>query len=113
VKAAIDVLSDFQSKGRMVAVLGDMLELGDSEQDYHVKIGEYLQTKKIDALFTVGDLAVNYLKKFKGEFKGHFPDKTKLTSALKDYLRPGDTVLIKGSRRIALEDVSEMMKEIG
>jgi UDP-N-acetylmuramoyl-tripeptide--D-alanyl-D-alanine ligase len=110
-KAAIDILANSPSSSRLIAVLGDMLELGEMEIEYHEIIGQYLQSKKIDALFAAGELAANYLNKFNGSFKEHFEDKEHLAEALIGYLKPGDTVLIKGSRGIAMEEITEKLME--
>ena len=109
-KAAIDVLAGFPTSGKRVAVLGDMLELGKDEVRYHREIGGYLSQKNIDALLTFGPLANHYLDTFDGAYKKHFDNKTKLAAAVKDYIQPGDAVLIKGSRGIALEEVSKLFK---
>ena len=105
-KAAIDVLSDFPAFGKRVAILGDMLELGTDEVKYHEAIGEYLQLKKIDSLYAVGNLAANYLAKFNGHLKDFYNDKDTMFDALKNKLQRGDVVLIKGSRKIALETIT-------
>jgi UDP-N-acetylmuramoyl-tripeptide--D-alanyl-D-alanine ligase len=109
-KAAIDTLSEFPSKGRKIAVLADMLELGEREIAFHKEIGEYLSLKRADALFAYGKLGEIYIENFDGKFKMHFTDKKQLTSELKDYMRPGDIVLVKGSRGMALEEVSEAFR---
>lgn len=109
-KSAIDVLAAFPTSGRSVAVLGDMLELGSDEVQYHKEIGEYLSLEKIDALFTFGPLSHHYHDKFLGKFKSHFDNKMKLTESLRKFLKPDDVVLIKGSRGIALEEISSQFK---
>jgi UDP-N-acetylmuramoyl-tripeptide--D-alanyl-D-alanine ligase len=105
-KAAINVLADFPAFGKRVAILGDMLELGTDEVKYHEAIGEYLQMKKIDSLYAVGNLAMNYLTKFNGQLKDFYNDKDNMFDALMNKLQRGDVVLIKGSRRIALETIT-------
>jgi len=109
-KSAIDTLTDMRGGGRLVAVLGDMLELGEKRVNYHVEIGEYLQQNNINALFATGKLAEHFLEKFKGDFKKHFHDKQQLMVELRKFLKPDDIVLIKGSRLIALEEVSENLR---
>jgi len=109
-KSAIDTLSELRSRGRLIAVLGDMLELGENRMNFHIEAGKYLQQKNVDALFAIGSLAGHYLNKFKGDFKEHFDNKKQLMLRLNEYLRSGDVVLIKGSRRIALEEVSENLR---
>lgn len=110
-KKAIDILAGYPATGRKVAVLADMLELGDSKVEYHLEIGEYLTSKRIDSLFATGDLAAHFLEKFKGKYKKFFKDKDCLSAELKDYLKPGDVMLIKGSRGLTLERVLEALLE--
>lgn len=54
-KASIDVIDT--AIGRKVCILGDMFELGKDEKQLHFDVGEYLGTKSIDVLLTVGSLA--------------------------------------------------------
>lgn len=108
-KAAIDMFVEYPITGRRIAVLGDMLELGDDEIKYHEEIGTYLKNLKIDALFTSGELSKYFLTNFTGGYKMHFDDKKELVDELQSYLKPGDGVLIKGSRGIALEQVTEQL----
>lgn len=103
---AIDVLMEYPSKGRKVAVLGDMLELGEKQNQFHIDIGQYLNKQNIDALFAYGELSQFYLEEFNTGYKEQFDDKGKLTQSLKDYLQEGDVVLIKGSRGMALEEIT-------
>jgi UDP-N-acetylmuramoyl-tripeptide--D-alanyl-D-alanine ligase len=112
-KQALDVLADYKSTGRKIAVLGDMLELGDREEAYHVEVGEYASQKKVDILLSYGNLAENYLADFKGAFKKHFDNKKALAEYLKQNLKTGDVVLIKGSRGMALEDISQVFRGQG
>ncbi len=107
---AIDVLADYPSKGRKVAVLGDMLELGDDREEFHKEIGFYLNLKNIDALFAYGGLSESYLTKFKGDEKEHFNNKNELIRRLRQYLNEGDVVLVKGSRGVAMEEITMAFK---
>ncbi len=109
-KSAIDVLAEYPSKGRKIAVLGDMLELGDNQDDFHVEIGRYLNLKNIDAVFAIGKLARLYLNEPGTGENEHFNRKDKLALRLREYLQPGDVVLVKGSRAIALEEISKMFR---
>jgi UDP-N-acetylmuramyl pentapeptide synthase len=110
VKSAIDTLVEYPANGRKIAVLADMLELGENEKLYHREMGEYLSLRRIDALFAYGKLGELYIESFGGNFKMHFTDKKQLTSELKDYIRPGDVVLVKGSRGMALEEIGESFR---
>tara|TARA_B100000427_G_scaffold274781_1_gene243067 strand:- start:5374 stop:6501 length:1128 start_codon:yes stop_codon:yes gene_type:complete len=89
--------------GRKIAVLGDMLELGDYSQKEHQAIGKLAIDYGIDMLFLYGQ-AMSVLQVADLPFY-HFEDKVVLTEQLKTEIKMGDTVLVKGSRSLAMEDI--------
>lgn len=104
-KAAIDVLGDI-AEGRAVAVLGDMLELGDYSAKAHRQIGLYLAEKKIKAVIGVGDQIRHTVRAAKesGVSEAVFcQNHQQADDALGRLLLPGDTVLLKGSRGMKME----------
>ena len=111
VMAAIDTLCDIKTDAdngaRRVAVLGDMLELGENSPEYHEKIGEYAAKKGIDKLICYGKMSKFTAKKADelGLHAGCTEDKGMLLEYLKMTLRPNDTVLFKASRGMKLEEV--------
>ena len=97
--AAIDTLRNV-SDGRCAAVLGDMLELGEIAVDAHRKVGEQLADSKIDLLITVGELARHIAAA--AEESGiaesaACADHAEAQKELSKRLKPGDTILVKGS----------------
>lgn len=109
-QGAIDMLTLYHARRRRIAVLADMLELGDNQAEFHVEIGWYLKAKNIDALFTFGDLSKYYGQRFDTGFKQHFANKLELIKRLRQFLRPGDVVLVKGSRGMAMEEVTQAFR---
>lgn len=112
VKAALDVLGGFSGPGKKIAVLGDMLELGKASIDSHFEIGEYAARLGVDYLLAYGDLARKYVQGFTGITPGkaeYFSNKPELIRVLKEVARPGDSVLIKGSRGMKMEEVVEAL----
>jgi UDP-N-acetylmuramoyl-tripeptide--D-alanyl-D-alanine ligase len=106
-RAALDDLAETASRGRharRVAVLGDMLELGPGERDYHAAIGDHAESREIDVLVTVGPLAAAMTDRFDGE---SYPvaDAAEAAALLPELLAPGDAVLVKASRGVGLEVV--------
>lgn len=98
--AAIDILAGFS--GRTVLVLGDMGELGSWAEQAHREVGSYA-AGKVDALYAVGPLMAHAVAAF-GDTGRHFADQASLISALG--AEQGDTtILIKGSRSAAMEQV--------
>jgi UDP-N-acetylmuramoyl-tripeptide--D-alanyl-D-alanine ligase len=86
-----------------------MLELGRDEIAFHKEIGEVLDKAGVEALFAFGKLAKYYLDKFRAGKKVHFDDKHELSFALKEYARSNDVILVKGSRGMALEEITDFM----
>ena len=106
VKAAIDILLELGDGRRKVAVLGDMLELGEKEQEMHYEVGEYL--KNIDVLLTVGRLAehIAFGAKCAGLTKDNIyccKDNMSAVAKLEEILQLNDMVLVKGSRGMHME----------
>ena len=108
-RVAIETLTSYPGQGRRIAVLGDMLELGQDKVAFHVEIGEFLEKAGVGALFAFGKLALHYLANYHTGHKAHFDDKRELSSALQKYVRPDDIVLVKGSRGMALEEITDFM----
>src|ERR1051325_1543092 len=108
--AALKTLAAFSGSGRRIAVLGDMGELGSQGEALHREIGETLRQLGIDALFTIGDLG-HFIHLAAGpSLGGHSKNCAELIAQLANFVRPGDVVLLKASRRIQLERVVEGLK---
>ncbi len=108
--AAIDTLVEV-ANGRKVAVLGDMLELGHIAVEAHRQIGEKLAQCNIDIVVTVGPLAMHIVdaasdQGVKVAVACHSHDEA--SEFLKKIIEPGDTVLIKGSRGMKMENMVNM-----
>ena len=114
-EASLKTLSSVVGGGRKIAVLGDMLELGDIAQDAHRKIGRLVREAGIDIFFAMGSFSKDFAR---GAIEaGMSPerinvatDKTSLIKGLKNIIRQGDVILIKGSRVTAMEEVVEELK---
>lgn len=102
VKAAIDVLASCE--GEKILVLGDMAELGSMTTKSHREMGQYARDKGIDQLFVVGRFGEHTARGF-GVKTATFADKDELVGALLPLLGTGVTVLVKGSRSAAMEQV--------
>jgi len=104
-RAALDELAATarrDRRARRVAVLGDMLELGEAEGELHQEIGEYAAEAGVDLLVTVGSRAQRMVAGFGGEAR-NVPGAADAARLLPGLLRPGDIVLVKGSRGVGLE----------
>lgn len=98
------------AKGRKIAVLGDMLELGSFSEEAHRMVGEYAAECGVDLLYTVGEeskyMADSALKSGLKNVR-NFTDKKELTEILINELQKGDTILFKASRGMKLEEIFE------
>ncbi len=110
-RAAIDDLAGAPA-GRRVAVLGDMLELGEQGPALHREIGRHLSERGIELLVAVGPLAAQTAEAFPGESRS-YPDAQAAAGQLAGLIEPGDAVLVKGSRGVGLEAVSAALREAG
>ena len=108
VKNALEVLSLFS--GQRVAVLGQMLELGELSAQEHRKVGELLNSLGIDVLVAYGPDTYEAYRVFKGE-KFYFEEREELLSFFKELPLDGKAILVKGSRGNRLEEVSQILRE--
>lgn len=119
--AALDVL-EICSKGRpgrSIAVLGDMLELGDAGPELHRLVGESLVEMHINQLYTLGQGAyqIGVGARQKGMSSRAIHDNRerdnfkKTAKDLVKHLRPGDVVLFKASRAVGAEKIIDYVKE--
>ena len=101
INAAVDILTGFA--GRTVLVLGDIGELGDWAEQGHRDVGAYA-AGKVSALYAVGPLMLHAVNAF-GEHARHFATQAELIAALRAEQNSQTTILIKGSRSAAMENV--------
>ena len=105
-RAALDNLAERAGPRRRVAVLGEMAELGPQAPAYHHEVAEAVRVAGVDELIAVGTLARDYLAATNG--RGRWvATADEAAAALRGMVRPGDVVLVKGSRAVGLEVVAE------
>jgi len=109
--AAVQVLSEMP--GYRVMVVGDMAELGDESEACHVQVGEAAKASGIDCVLSAGILS-QAISQASGVGE-HFANKTALITRLKELVTEHQivTVLVKGSRSAALEEVVHALQENG
>ena len=104
---ALEVLNEFPAQGKKIAILGDMLELGDYEENEHMKIGKFVAGINVDVIVGVGERSHWIVE---GAKKSGFSGETSLCGTAEEAakwllsLREGDVLLIKGSRALQLEN---------
>lgn len=112
-EAALDLLAAV-AKGRKIAILGDMLEMGDYGPEAHIQVGRYARNKA-DVLVAIGPLST-YTKQGWDEgatgedlLSSWFPDKQSAGDFLGQLIRPGDTCLVKASRGFEFERLVDLL----
>lgn len=110
VRAALQVLATYPKGGRRIAVLGDMLELGELGPAAHQEMGEVAAALHLDGLVTVGVLgaiigAAAAQAGFPSGRVACLADNAAVIAHLEQMLQPGDLVLIKGSRGMRMEEI--------
>lgn len=106
VRMGLDTLMEFNTRGKKYAVISDMLELGKNSRKEHSEIGKYAVKLNPDFLFTTGkesEQIFNSARKLKNNI--HFREKESLINMLKQMLKSGDIVYLKGSRGMKMEEV--------
>lgn len=114
--AALEVLSvsQPQARGRRIAVLGDMLELGDDEQAMHAGIADLAVLADIDVIHTAGPLMAHLHGALGVGKRGlHCVDAAEMARSLPRELQAGDVVLIKGSKGSKISTVVDALRNLG
>ncbi len=104
-RAALAVLGEIEPEGsgRRIAVLADMLELGEQGPALHAGLADAVEEAGVDVLYTVGPLMANLHSAVPAYMRGpHMSKAWELEAFLKEVLRPGDVILFKGSNGMKL-----------
>jgi UDP-N-acetylmuramoyl-tripeptide--D-alanyl-D-alanine ligase len=115
-RAALKALATMSEGRRSVAVLGHMAELGPDANAQHEALGGHARGLGIGVLIAVGEQAraIATGAALEGSYHGEsqwVPDATAAVARLEEELRPGDVVLVKGSRSAAMEVVAQALVE--
>jgi UDP-N-acetylmuramoyl-tripeptide--D-alanyl-D-alanine ligase len=105
---ALEAVAARRGGGRAIVVLGEMAELGPDVPRWHAEAARHATQLGIDVLLAVGDAARRYLEGATAPLECCWlPDTTAAAEMLTRIVRPGDVVLLKGSRAACLERVAE------
>ncbi len=115
-KAALAALAGFAPKRRTIAVLGDMLELGDGAVAFHREVGRAAGQLHIDYVFVTGDFAESVrdgaAEAGMSRHALHVCDTLEsLAGQLREIIAPDDVILLKGSRRMKMEKILEYVEQ--
>jgi UDP-N-acetylmuramoyl-tripeptide--D-alanyl-D-alanine ligase len=111
--AALQTLQDIPCKGRRVAVLGDMAELGAHSEAAHVEVGRCAAESGVGQLFAVGQMAPVMARAAREAGLNRvfeFLDVEAAAPAVKSFVKAGDVVLLKASRATHLERIVELLR---
>ena len=118
VKKALETLVEVAQNHRKIAILGDMLELGEKTDFYHRETGKKVSKLSIDVLITLGKggriIAQSFLEngaKKDQVFSFEKNEKKHLIKKLRDLVRPRDFILLKGSREMQMEEILQFWQE--
>ena len=112
-KAALDLLAQQQAYSRRIAVVGDMLELGEESLREHQALGDVLNRPEFDRVLTCGPLMQALDSRLLPQKHGGWaPDVQALWPLLEQEIQPGDSLMIKGSNSIQLSRIIELFKKM-
>ena len=118
VKSALKTLVEVGQKNRKIAILGDMLELGEKADFYHREIGKEVAKLSIDILITVGPGGKIVARSSQEEgmeeervFSFEKNEKLNLAKKLLSLTKIGDFILLKGSREMKMEEILEFLQK--
>ena len=110
-KSALAVLAQIDRGKRKIAVLADMLELGDMAEELHFDVGAFAASVDVDVLIAVGSLA-KFIAKGAASAKRNvatysFLSNDEAFACLKSLIQPEDCILVKGSRGMHMEGIAK------
>lgn len=113
-KSGLEILGKVNNGGRKIAVLADMLELGEYSEECHRLVGKYVSASKADLLCAVGKesqaMAEAVIESGKAEVI-YFGGREEALAYLLDNVKPGDAVLCKGSRGMGLDKIAGALRD--
>ncbi|KQP52742.1 UDP-N-acetylmuramoylalanyl-D-glutamyl-2,6-diaminopimelate--D-alanyl-D-alanine ligase [Methylobacterium sp. Leaf108] len=113
IRAALSTLATVETgpRGRRIAVLGDMLELGQAGEEHHRALADAVEAGGIDHVFTAGPLMRHLFEALPMSRRGlAAATSADLVDPLLGFVRPGDVVMVKGSNSIRMGRIVEALK---
>jgi UDP-N-acetylmuramoyl-tripeptide--D-alanyl-D-alanine ligase len=113
-KAALRTLVELDAQGQRIAVLGEMRELGEESESGHREVGETAATLKVDYLIAIGNVARTIAEEARRaglQNSSTVASTAEAAELLAELAKPGDLVLIKGSRLARTEQVIEAFRD--
>ncbi len=107
--AGLEILKN--EERRKVAILGDILELGEYAEEIHKKIGEFLNDTNIDLIITAGKDSQFIHNEISEKEKHHFANVNEVIEKLDTLLKENDVVLIKASNGMKFDAIANKLRE--
>lgn len=109
--SALQALSDYETLGRKIAVIGDMTELEEFTIPMHQKMGEHVSHFAPDVFIAFGPSMRHAYDTYSGKIKQHFLTHDEAANYLKSIMRKNDVVLLKGARAMMMEKIFIALQE--
>jgi UDP-N-acetylmuramoyl-tripeptide--D-alanyl-D-alanine ligase len=114
-KSGIQVLLELEGMKRRIAVLADVLELGEISAQCHYEVGLYISEQKIDEVVTIGKEAYHIAKAIQDKkapvLTSSFMNNQEAIEYLLNHIKPGDGILVKGSRGMKTDEIVKAINE--
>jgi len=113
--ASIDVLADIKpfAKGHRIAIIGDMLELGEHAKTHHAELKETVLGAGLDQLICVGKNMKSLWDAVVGQINGaHFENSNDAADYIKSEIKNNDVVMVKGSKGSRMDIVVDRLKNL-
>ena len=114
VRAALALMGQLkpQGRGRRIAVLGDMLELGEHSEKLHTELADAVKQNSVDVVFACGPQMMHLWQKLPASMRGAYAERSAgLCDELASQITPGDVVMIKGSLGSRMAVIVDALKE--
>lgn len=109
-RSALDLLSSYQYDSVKIAVLGDMLDLGEHEVGFHQQISDELNHLNVDRVYTIGKLSKHF-HDYNNIIGEHFTNQDDLFKSLLPWLNQPSTILVKGAHALELNKLVDRLKK--
>lgn len=109
-KSSLDVLNTYK-KGRKIAILGTMNELGHEALEAHKDVGNYA-SNKVDLLIAIGDYKDSFKEGFNKDNILTFKTKEDFINEMNNIIKKNDVILVKASRGMKFENIVNSLEEV-
>ncbi|HEX2965720.1 MAG TPA: UDP-N-acetylmuramoyl-tripeptide--D-alanyl-D-alanine ligase [Syntrophorhabdaceae bacterium] len=106
---ALKTLLELPSSGKRIAILGDMRELGNRSTDYHRELGKFISSINLPVVALIGEEMEEAYRMLGADKARFFKSKAPLIDYILAIAKKGDTVLVKGSRILKMEEIVEAL----